>query len=229
MARCRNIKPGFFLNEALAELPPLARLLFIGLWTEADREGRIEDRPKRLKAQLFPYDDCDVVAMLADLARMRDASGAPAFILRYEVAGQRFVQVVNWHKHQQPHCKERASTIPAPCKHGASTVQAPEEHMRSTPDSLSSDSLSPPTPSRGPSEAKRFRPPVKAEVEAYIREKGYSFSADAFLDHYQANGWKRGKTPIVDWQAACRTWENRRREAPPPAPRHEAPAVRFLP
>ena len=49
MARARNIKPGFFKNEFLAEMPCEVRLLFIGLWTLADREGRLEDRPKRIK------------------------------------------------------------------------------------------------------------------------------------------------------------------------------------
>ena len=29
----------------------------MGLWTQADREGRLEDRPMRLKASLFPYDE----------------------------------------------------------------------------------------------------------------------------------------------------------------------------
>ena len=54
MARARNIKPGFFLNEELVELPFSTRLLFIGLWTLADRDGRMEDKPKRIKMSLFP-------------------------------------------------------------------------------------------------------------------------------------------------------------------------------
>ena len=57
MARARNIKPAFFSNEILAELPPLARLLFIGLWCLADRKGRLQDRPKRIKHELLGYDD----------------------------------------------------------------------------------------------------------------------------------------------------------------------------
>ena len=44
--RARNIKPGFFKNDALAELDFAGRLLFIGLWGIADRAGRLEDRPK---------------------------------------------------------------------------------------------------------------------------------------------------------------------------------------
>ena len=54
--RARNIKPGFFKNDTLAELEFAARLLFIGLWGLADRAGRLEDRPKKIKAEVFPYD-----------------------------------------------------------------------------------------------------------------------------------------------------------------------------
>ncbi|MDI9733891.1 hypothetical protein QM259_16735 [Acinetobacter baumannii] len=49
MARSRNIKPSFFMNEDIIELPFEARLLFIGLWILADREGRLENRPKKIK------------------------------------------------------------------------------------------------------------------------------------------------------------------------------------
>lgn len=99
--------PGFFRNELLAELTPLTRLLFAGLWTLADKAGRMEDRPKRIKADLFPWDDCDVDAMLT----MLDAHG---FIARYEVAGERYIQIVKFHKHQKPHVREKDSEIP-PC------------------------------------------------------------------------------------------------------------------
>ena len=62
MARSRNIKPGFFKNELLAELPFEYRILLQGLWCQADRDGLLEARPKRLKAEIFPYDDVDVDA-----------------------------------------------------------------------------------------------------------------------------------------------------------------------
>ena len=92
MARARNIKPGFFKNEFLAEMDPSIRLLFIGLWTLADREGRLEDRAKRIKMELFSYDAFDVDAMLNQLQ-------AQNFLVRYEVGGQRFIQVTNFVKH----------------------------------------------------------------------------------------------------------------------------------
>lgn len=116
MARARNIKPSFFSNEELVELPFSTRLLFIGLWTLADREGRLEDKPKRIKMSLFPADNIDVDAALTELEKAK-------FLLRYEHGGDRFIQVLTFSKHQNPHRDEKASTIPAHEKHCANTVQ----------------------------------------------------------------------------------------------------------
>lgn len=106
MARSRNIKPGFFQNEDLADLDFATRLLFIGMWTEADREGRLEDRPKRLKIALFPADDVDMEPMLAALH-------GKGFISRYQREGKQIIQIVKWAKHQNPHKREGASVLPA--------------------------------------------------------------------------------------------------------------------
>lgn len=120
MSRARNIKPGFFKNDRLAECGPLTRILFAALWCEADREGRLEDRPKRIKAECLPYDDCNVDVMLDELA-------ARDFIVRYTNGKDRFIQVLAFNKHQNPHIREPASLIPAPVEHSASTVLSTEE------------------------------------------------------------------------------------------------------
>lgn len=124
MARARNIKPGFFTNDALAEVSPLARILFAGLWCFADREGRLNDRPKKIKAEILPYDECNTDELLEDLAKH-------GFLIRYEVDGAKYIQVVNFDKHQNPHVKEQASEIPAPDKHSASTVQEQDKNQKS--------------------------------------------------------------------------------------------------
>jgi hypothetical protein len=105
MARARNIKPAFFSNELLAELQAFDRLLFVGLWCLADREGRIEDRPKRIKMELFPCDSYDVDAGLTDLC-------AAGFVIRYQVGDTNVVEIVNFHKHQSPHGSEKDSILP---------------------------------------------------------------------------------------------------------------------
>lgn len=105
MARARNIKPSFFKNELLAELHAFDRLLFIGLWCLADREGRIEDRHKRIKMELFPCDTYDVDHGLNELARCN-------FINRYVAGGGGVIEIVNFLKHQTPHGSERDSELP---------------------------------------------------------------------------------------------------------------------
>src|SRR5215471_511983 len=107
MARTRFIKPGFFMNEELAELPCEARLLFIGLWTIADRAGRLEDRPRKIKAAVFPYEDLDVDTLLGLLAGKR-------FVKRYRLKGLGYIEISNFVKHQKPHPKEPPSQVPEP-------------------------------------------------------------------------------------------------------------------
>ncbi len=103
--RARNIKPGFYKNEELADCSMAARLLAPGLWMMADRAGRLEDRPKRIKGEIFPYDDIDVNSLLDELVSHNH-------IQRYEVGGKRFIQIQKFSEHQKPHQNETASTFP---------------------------------------------------------------------------------------------------------------------
>lgn len=165
MARARNIKPGFFTNDALAEVPALGRILFQGLWCHADREGRLEDRPRKLKAEILPYDDCDIETLLNALA-------SRGFILRYQVGESRYIQVVKFTKHQNPHIKEPASSIPAPDEHQTSPVQAAEspEQAGLIPDSLNlipDSKLSPPSGGEVRSVASTPDCPQQTIVDAY--------------------------------------------------------------
>jgi hypothetical protein len=127
VARARLIKPGFFSNATLGSLPPHARLLFAGLWTLADREGRMKDDPMWIKGQIFPYEVVDVDDLLTQLAKTR-------FIHRYKSGTNRYLAVANFEKHQTPHMREAESNIPPPNlkKHSASTVPAPDKHEAST-------------------------------------------------------------------------------------------------
>lgn len=104
--RDRLIHPGFFVNEELAELPFEARILFAGLWVIADKAGRLEDKSRRIKIFTLPFDNCDVDNLLNQLC--------PEFIVRYEVDACRYIQIVNWQKHQKPHWNEKESQIPTP-------------------------------------------------------------------------------------------------------------------
>jgi hypothetical protein len=126
--RARNVKPGLFKNEILGAADPLLTLLFEGLWCMADREGRLEDRPLRIKAEIFPYREIpDIHGYLTQLEEM-------GFIHRYKVNDAALIEVVTFKKHQSPHHTEKKSQLPAP-------VNSPLEHRENPPDSLIPDSL----------------------------------------------------------------------------------------
>jgi len=129
MARARLLKIGFFENEVLAQRPPIVRLTYAGLWLLADREGKLEDRPVRIRAQLFPYDaTTDVDDCLRQLAET-------GFIERYTVNGVHYLAIPKFLDHQSPHMREAVSKIPAaPRALGqprASPGLAPGQHQSS--------------------------------------------------------------------------------------------------
>lgn len=54
---------------------------------------------------------------------------------------------------------------------------------------------------------RRFMPPTYEQVSSYCLERNNNVDAHRFVDHYEANGWMRGKTKMKDWKAAVRFWE----------------------
>lgn len=149
--RARGIKPGFYKNADLAECSAFARLLAPGLWMLADRAGRLEDRPKQIKGEIFPYDNVDVDALLGELEKWNH-------IIRYSVDGKNYIQIAHFEKHQNPHIKEKQSDIPK------STVLAPDKPgLGITENPLIPDSL---TPDSSSTEEKRTPEDDFAEIRA---------------------------------------------------------------
>lgn len=206
MARARNIKPALFKNEILGVADPIYTLLFSGLWLLADREGRLEDRPLRIKAELFPYrEGLDMPSML----RWLHDSG---FIYRYSFGENRYIEIANFTKHQNPHKNEVASEIPSVSdgcidtdKIGTSTEEiktAPADSLSLDlliPDSLSLDSLNTdsktltsavaPSPAKKPRKAKA--PEDLAGKEAN-RETWRAY-ADSYFNRYGAEPVRNAK------------------------------------
>ena len=104
MARIRTIKPEFFTSEDIVELEPLARLLYIALWCEADKEGRFSWKPKTFKMRYFPGDDCNIDALC-------DALVTRGLVCLY---GDSFAYVPSFKDHQHINPREKDSVIPGP-------------------------------------------------------------------------------------------------------------------
>lgn len=120
MARTRYIKPGFFKNEHLGAIDPMARLFFVGLWCLADRDGWIKWIPALVKAELFPYEDhADVNGYLTVISRLGHVK------MYASKEGCKYLHITNWHKHQRPHHTEKPSEIQPLFDNGELTVISP--------------------------------------------------------------------------------------------------------
>ncbi len=243
MARARNIKPSIMDNDQLADLEPLARLLFIYLWMLADRNGRLEDRPKRIAAQALPFDrDADVDAML-------DALAGGGFLTRYKAKGVAVIQITNFAKHQTPHVREADGTLPPPDeteeKHNLGTDKAmprsclgdaepsPRSPDSLIPDSLIEDSLigdinlgarkpRSPTGSRIPAEF-----PTTDDIEFCRQQRpdlDASTVAASFRDYWAGVPGAKGRK--ADWPATWRNWVRNQKREYRPQPRASPVAQR---
>jgi len=138
MARIRTIKPEFFTSETMGKCSLRARLLFIGLWTQCDDEGRMIDNARILVGQLFPLDDdVDAKAVEADLRELASMK----LIVRYEVEGRNYLAVSSFDEHQRVN-RPTPSKLPAPPSDGGFTDPSgiDSDDSRSTHGALSEDS-----------------------------------------------------------------------------------------
>ena len=98
MARIRSVHPGLFSDEAFVSCSPSARLMAIGLWTEADDKGVFEWKPLTIKMRLFPADafgTCEMVAMLEELSTAN-------IIRRFDSDDKPYGAIRNFRKYQRP-------------------------------------------------------------------------------------------------------------------------------
>ena len=111
MSKIRTVKPELFRHEQLFEAEqnsgfPL-RLIFIGLFTVVDAEGRFRWRPRQLKLDILPYDEINFTAALSALVEF-------GFVQRYEYEGEYYGYIPTWHKHQSINQREPESVLPDP-------------------------------------------------------------------------------------------------------------------
>lgn len=221
MARARNIKPSLFKNEVLGVADPLLTILFESLWCLADKRGRLEDRPLRIKAETFPYrEGIDINGYLTELSRLE-------FIHRYVVDGLAIIQIINFEKHQNPHHTEKESELPEysinsngydlTVKDTLNNGIAPADSLLLITDSLNTDSGSA-EKSSAPKQSGKALPKdwvlPKAWGEWALSERP-DLSADevrkiseSFKDHWLSTA-NQAKSKRADWEATWRNWIRR--------------------
>ncbi len=94
MARKRMVDPEFWLDEEITSLGFEFRLFYIGTWNFADDYGVVENSAKKLKAQVFPYDDVDCEPMITKLIKLGK-------FIEFEAEGKKWLFIKKFLKYQR--------------------------------------------------------------------------------------------------------------------------------
>lgn len=111
--RIRTLKPEIWEDEAVGGLGAWERLLFIGLITMADDEGRLRALPSAIAGHVFPYDNVGAPKILGWLDQIAGAG----LIHRYHAGATDYIQITGWTKHQKIN-RPQPSSLPAPSLNG---------------------------------------------------------------------------------------------------------------
>lgn len=204
MSRKRMLSPDIWTDEGFLELDPMARLLFIGLISHADDEGRGCASPRALKAKVFPADQVSD----DDIGAMCERMGKLMRVRFYDFGDSRYYQLDRWESHQFIKDK-KASNIPepdaGPVPVGGRTDAGP------TPDRERTDA----GPGAAPNERKKekkekketaprrvYAPSVELSEEEHaklVAEFGASLTSECvqFLSDYKADKPYRNKSDYL--------------------------------
>lgn len=128
--RIRTLKPEVWQDENVGDLSHGARLLFIGLITMADDDGRLRELPETIRGHVFPHDGISKPKIERWLREVASAG----MIVRYEVDGREYVAFRQWSKHQKVD-KGNESELPAPPEFvdcSSNDLRTVDDHSRPT-------------------------------------------------------------------------------------------------
>jgi hypothetical protein len=117
MSRIRTIKPEFFTSADILSLTPLARLFYVSLWCEADRNGRLKWDLATLKFRYLPKDQVPIEDLAQELIHV-------GLIILYEAEAKTYADIPSFATHQVINNRESISTIPPRVKDASPRVKA---------------------------------------------------------------------------------------------------------
>lgn len=118
------IDPSFWEDEKLGSCEPIARLLFMGLISQADDEGRLKGHPSLIRSTVFPYDDLITNEIIEGWL---EKLASHKLIIRYEIDTQKYILIKNFKKHQTINKPQKSKLPDIPEDYGIDTVVVSEE------------------------------------------------------------------------------------------------------
>ena len=206
MARRRMFSLDVVNTDKFLDLPSSSQALYFHLGMRADDEGFVSS-PKRITSTV----NCS-----ADDLKLLIAKG---FIIPFDSG---VCVLTDWRKNnyiQSDRCtptafiSERAQLYVTPDKSYSAVMDTPciqdvsilDTQIRLGKDSIDKDNIN--ISADRPQKSARLVKPTLEEVTAYCLERKNNVDPQAFIDNYDSNGWKVGRTAMKDWKASVRTWE----------------------
>lgn len=202
MARKRMIDPSIWINEDFGMLSNLAKLVFIGLFSIADDEGRGKASPAYIKAVLFPYND-DL--RIADIEKTLLEISSKMSVIFYSCDENKYYTLINWDRWQKID-KPTSSQIPAFDKENKEIRLLFDEFSTNSLRGLSTNRIEK-NKTKNKRKEKEFIAPTLEEVEKYVVEKKLSVNAKKFYDYFTEGNWIDSKgNPVKSWKQKILTW-----------------------
>lgn len=152
MARKRFIKPEFFKDPDLADLPIEARYLYAGLWPWMDRQGVVESDSRLHRANVFPYDEKVKVSTVEGWIDQLINAG---FLIKFSWQGKTLLFCPKFSKHQKPYSDEK------------SNFEVTQEFL----DTLTIDAVLPPGDLNVTSTKQQSNPSLEVRVRDEVRDE----------------------------------------------------------
>lgn len=197
----RILKESICYSDDIDKLTAFEETVFYRLLVRADDYGRIDARPSFLKSMLFVTKPGITEKNISEAVSKLASIG---LVKLYEVDKKPFLLFPKWNLHQR--VRNTKEKYPSPQE--TDDCEALPQVAASCGESRLARALNP-NPNPNPNIKGRFVRPTVEEVKEYCLERGNGIDPVAFVDHYEAKGWKIGKSPMKDWKAAVRTWESR--------------------
>lgn len=205
MANRRMFSKSIIGSARFLRMPPSSRLLYYDLGMYADDDGVVEAFSVMRQTQATE-DDLRVLVTKGFVTVLNDD-------LVTHITDWKENNLIRADRYQPSRYKYLILQLNngTPSDNQMATIGKPSDNQRLTQDRLGKDSTGKDRLGEDSNEKpkKRFTPPTREEVQAYINEKGFSISADRFIDYYTANGWMVGKNHMKDWKATIRNWDRR--------------------
>ena len=200
MARKRMLDPNIWQSEDFNKLSTLAKLVFIGLFSLADDEGRGRANPTYLKSSLFPYNE-DLRS--ADIEKTLFEIGSNMSVVFYSCNESKYYELLSWDAFQKID-RPTPSQIPMFDESKVEIRRIFVEPSTSTRRTLAPNRIE---KNKNRKEENKNKEPSLIDIQKYVKEKELDVDAQQFYNYFTEGNWIDSKgNKVKNWKQKLLTW-----------------------